>query len=128
MSKRMVIACEELRQLYVTEGWTMAQIALHLGCCAATVSHHLRACGIAPRSGRFPTSKITPEVMLRLYSEEQLPIAVIAAQLGVSIGTVHNRRRAYGLTPRRERRNPYPFVIRSNKKPIREQRAFFVWV
>lgn len=128
MAKRIRLDYDELRQLYVAEGWTMAQIARHLGCCAATVSQHLRASGVTPRSGRFPNSKITPEVLVQLYSEDRLPIAVIAAQLGVSIGTVHNRRRAYGLVPRRPPRKSFPLVIRSTKKPIRERRASFVWV
>lgn len=106
----------------------MVQIAAHIGCCAATVSQRLHECGIATRSGRFPSSKITPAIMERLYSEEKLPIAAIAAHLGVSIGTIHNRRRAYGLTPRRIRKAPLTFTIRPNTKRIREARGFFVWV
>ncbi|WP_124681944.1 hypothetical protein [Candidatus Viridilinea mediisalina] len=128
MSKRILLPCEQLEQLYSTEGWSMVEIAAQMGCCAATVSKRIHECGIKVRSGRFPSSKITPEILERLYSEEQLPIARIAAHLGVSIGTVHNRRRAYGLSPRRMRKAPISFTIRPKTKRIRESRNFFVWV
>ncbi|NTU79752.1 MAG: hypothetical protein HGA45_10180 [Chloroflexales bacterium] len=105
MPMRIVLPCEELHRLYIDEGLGMASIAALLGCSAATVSNRIRACGITVRPGRFQARPVPRALLEQLYSDEGLPIPIIATRLGVSIGTIHNRRRAYGI-PARGRRQP----------------------
>lgn len=105
MRKQIAITCDELRVLYVERGMSMAALARYLGCSIPTVGRRLRACGIATRSGRFQAREIAREELTRLYLEERLPLRVIAERLGVSVGTINNRRRAYGLPARRESRS-----------------------
>ena len=96
------IPCEELRRLYLDEGLGVAQIGVALGRSASTISIWLRRCGIPTRSGRFQRADVPRELLERLYLSEALPLREIASQLGVSVGTVSNRLRAYGI-PRRAR-------------------------
>jgi len=100
MAPRSSIDCAELRQLYEEELLGMKAIAARAGCSPPTVAKWLRRCGVAPRSGRFTAREIAPEQLRRLYLDERLPLRLIAARLGVSVGTVHNRRRALGLPAR----------------------------
>lgn len=81
----------------------MARIATILGCSAATISNRMRACGITPRPGRFQARTVSRALLERLYTDEALTIPAVAARLGISVGTLHNRRRAYGI-PTRSRR------------------------
>lgn len=122
MATRISLPCEELRRLYLEEGLGVAQVAARIGCSAATISNRLRACGIAARSGRFAASQITPALLSQLYSEQRLPVAVIAARLGVSIGTIHNRRRAFGI-PTRRATPPPP----QQGRMLRENSLQFCW-
>lgn len=126
MATRISLTCEELRQLYLEEGLGVAQVALRLGCSAATISNRLRACGIAARSGRFAASQITPDLLNQLYSVEALPVALIANRLGVSVGTIHNRRRAFGIPARRSVLAPGPAPTRRGKL-LRENSLHFLW-
>ncbi len=104
MAQSLTLDCAELRQLYEEERTGVAEIAARAGCSSATISTRLRRCGIATRSGRFMARAVAPEQLRQLYLEEQLPLRQIAATLGVSVGTIHNRRRALGL-PARGRRS-----------------------
>jgi transposase len=104
MAEQPRYTCDELRRLYVDEGLGVVAIASRLGCSAATVSNWLRRCAIATRTGRFGTREVSRRQLERLYSVEGLTLRAIAAQLGVSIGTVNNRLNAYGI-PRRRRRS-----------------------
>lgn len=122
MATRISLPCEELRRLYLEEGLGVAQVAARMGCSAATISNRLRACGIAARSGRFAASQITPALLSQLYSEQRLPVAVIAARLGVSVGTIHNRRRAFGIPTRRS--TPPP---QRQGRMLRENSLQFRW-
>jgi DNA-directed RNA polymerase specialized sigma24 family protein len=97
------LPCATLERLYHEEGLSQAAIAARLGCSVATVGNRMRRCGIATRDGRFKARPIPQATLARLYSEEGLTLTAIAAQLGVSVGTVHNWRRAYGI-PARPRR------------------------
>lgn len=103
MVRTLTLDCDELRRLYEEERLGVAAIAARAGCSAPTVSSRLRRCGIATRSSRFTARPVAAEQLRRLYVEERLPLRLIAAALGVSVGTVHNRRRALGL-PARGRR------------------------
>lgn len=92
--------CEELRRLYLEEGVGVVVIGARLGRSAATISNWLRRCGIPTRSGRFRQREVPRALLEQLYSVEQLPMRQIARQLGVSIGTITSRRRAYGIPDR----------------------------
>lgn len=103
MTERIILTCAELERLYVHEGLSQANVAAALGCSVATIANRLRRCGIPARDGRFRGRPLPAAVLAQLYSDEGLPLRAIAAQLGVSVGTVHNWRRAYGI-PTRSRR------------------------
>jgi TyrR family helix-turn-helix protein len=101
MAGQVHLTCEELRRLYEEEGQGVARIGAALGCSASTVSNWLRRCGIATRSGRFRRAEVPRELLEQLYGAEGLSLRVVAARLGVSVGTVNNRLRAYGIPRRR---------------------------
>lgn len=103
MAAQMASSCGELRRLYVDEGLGVVAIGARLGCSPPTVSNWLRRCGIPARPSRFQTREVPRERLEQLYSVEGLPLRAIAARLGVSVGTVNNRIRAYGI-PRRSLR------------------------
>jgi DNA-directed RNA polymerase specialized sigma24 family protein len=104
MKARFVVPCEELRRLYVDEGLSQAAIGRALGCSPATVGIQMRRCAIAARDGRFPARQVPRALLAALYSDQNLTLEAIAAQLGVSVSTVHNWRRAYGIPRRLQRR------------------------
>ncbi|MEI6180866.1 MAG: helix-turn-helix domain-containing protein [Chloroflexales bacterium] len=107
MTTRITLACAELRHLYLEAHLSMAGIAAILGCSAATVANRLRVCGIPTRSGRFQSRPVPYPSLVYLYCEEGLPLAVIAAHFGVSVGTIHNWRRAYGIPARGHRQRRF---------------------
>jgi len=107
MGRIIAITCHELRQFYLEEGHSIAAIARRAGCSAPTIASRLRRCGIPTRSGRFQAREIARDTLEALYYDERLTLAEIARRLGVSVGTVNNRRRAYGL-PARRRARPIP--------------------
>jgi transposase len=86
--------------LYITDGLGVAAIAKRLGCSAPTVSNWLRRCGIPTRTGRFRKREVPRDRLEQLYRVEGRSLRAIAAELGVSVGTVNNRLRAYNI-PRR---------------------------
>jgi hypothetical protein len=102
MAGQIQLTCEELRRLYLDERMGVARIGAVAGCSASTISIRLRRCGIPTRSGRFRRAEVPKEQLEQLYLAEALPLREIAARLGVSVGTVSNRLRAYGI-PRRGR-------------------------
>ncbi|NNJ09737.1 hypothetical protein EKD04_005305 [Chloroflexales bacterium ZM16-3] len=104
MKQRITITPEALRQRYIDEGQTLVVIAAAIGCSAATVSNMLRRYGIPARPGRFPKRiNIPREVLVQLYCVEHVLIKDIAKQLGVSINTINNLRKAYDIPQRRPR-------------------------
>lgn len=103
MPERTHPPCAELRQLYDEERLSQAAIGLRLGCSAATVASWMRRCAIPAREGRFQARPLPRALLEELYCSRRLTLAAIAAQLGVSVSTVHNWRRAYGI-PARGRR------------------------
>lgn len=105
MSSSPDLSCEELRRLYLDQGLSQAAIAARIGCSPTTISNRLRRCGIVTRAGRFSGQPLERGLLERLYSDEALPLAVIANRFGVSVGTIHNWRRAYGI-PTRARIGP----------------------
>lgn len=105
MNARIILSCAELQRLYHDERLGVAAIARLYGTSPATISNWLRRCGIPARSGRFIARDIPRDQLYQLYTVEQLPIRQIADLFGVSIGTINNRRRAYGI-PGRGRKGP----------------------
>lgn len=103
MTVRITLTCAELERLYVHEGLSQAKVAATLGCSVATIANRMRRCGITARDGRFKGRPLPAAILAQLYTDERLPLQSIAARLGVSVGTVHNWRRAYGI-PTRTRR------------------------
>jgi DNA-binding CsgD family transcriptional regulator len=102
MKQRILIDRENLRRRYIDDGLTIKRIAAELGCSTATISNYLRRYGIRTRPSHFRARDIPRAQLIQLYSVEQLPLAAIAVQLGVSVNTIGNRLRAYAI-PRRPR-------------------------
>jgi DNA-binding Lrp family transcriptional regulator len=100
MNKRVIIEREELQHRYVNQGQTLVVIAEQIGCSASTVSNMLRRYGIPTRRGYFPRRDVPREILEQLYSIERLPIKQIIIRLGVSAGTIGNRRKTYGIPER----------------------------
>lgn len=103
MTTRIPHTCSELRRLYLDEGLGVKAVGAYFGCSAPTVSNWLRQCGIPTRTGRFRAREVPRAMLEQLYNDEGLPLHAIAARMGVSIGTVNNRLRAYGIPRRRWR-------------------------
>jgi TyrR family helix-turn-helix protein len=110
MRVRAMIDQEELRRRYVEERQTIVVIAAQIGCSAATISNLLRRYGIPTRSGRFSRRDVPRALLVQLYSVERLPIRQIAERLGVSHGTIGNRRKAYNIPER-------PRVLQTRTRP-----------
>lgn len=105
MPPRLTLPCTELLSRYES-GQNTTQLAEHYGCSPTTIANHLRACGAVLRSSRFRAIHVSEEMLRQLYLGERLPIAVIAARLGVSVSTINNRRRRYNIPVRSNRRLP----------------------
>lgn len=103
MPSRGTYSCDELRRLYLEERQGVAAIAARLGCSAPTISNWLRRCGVQTRTGRFRERNVSRELLEQLYRQDRLSLRAIAARLGVSIGTVNNRLRAYQIARRSAR-------------------------
>lgn len=99
MPRRLDIPCPALRQRYDAGESTIA-LAAHYGCSPTTIANRLRTCGAALRDSRFQPVQVAPGELRRLYVDERLPIAVIAARLGIAPSTVGTKRRLYGIPPR----------------------------
>jgi DNA-directed RNA polymerase specialized sigma24 family protein len=106
MAGRMELPCAELHRLYLEEGMGVAELGALMGRSPSTISNWLQRCGVRTRSGRFQHKLVSQALLRQLYSEEALPLRVIAARLGVSTGTIRNRLRAYEIPLRREQGAP----------------------
>src|SRR5262245_9075752 len=102
MARPLDIPSDELSAAYLA-GFSTPALARRYGCSPATIAKRLRAAGIALRDARFTRVPVPEGALRRLYLGERLPIAAIAALLGISASTVGNKRRAYGI-PIRPRR------------------------
>jgi hypothetical protein len=102
MARPIDIPSAELVAAYLA-GWSTPALARRYACSPATIAKRLRAAGVALRDARFHAIPVAEATLRRLYLDEQLPIAAIAATLGVAASTVGNKRRAYGI-PIRPRR------------------------
>jgi transposase-like protein len=104
MTRCRDLPCDTLSADYRAGQSTLALARRH-GCSPTTIAKRLRACGIAVRDSRFPSIYVAEALLRRLYLDERLPIAAIAAILGVSASTIGNKRRAYDI-PIRPRQKP----------------------
>ncbi len=104
MTKRLTIPCEELRQLYESQGLTTVVLGQRYGCSVTTIANHLRRCGVTLRNARFQARSVPSDELLHLYAIEQKPLWYIARHFGVSISTVYNRLNAISAPKRRSRR------------------------
>lgn len=102
MPRRIDFACNELRTLYEDMHLGTVTIAQRYGCSPTTIAKRLRECGARIRSSRFEPRVVSEAELRQLYLTERLPLRDIAHRLGVSISTVSNRRRMFGI-PRRPR-------------------------
>ena len=99
MPSRRELPCHELRALYAA-GQSTTTLAVRYKCSPTTVAQALRRCGAEVRRARFQAVPI-PEALLRdQYLTQRLPLASIAANFGVSVSTIGNKRRRYGIPTR----------------------------
>lgn len=132
MARPIDIPSDELAAAYLA-GWSTPALARRYACSPATIAKRLRAAGVALRDARFRAVPVAEATLRRLYLGERLPIAAIAAVLGVSASTVGNRRRAYGIPVRP--RLPAPEVYaaagqpagRAPRRALRETRPAYVY-
>jgi hypothetical protein len=104
MPRRVVLPCADLVLRY-TAGQSTTILARHYHCSPTTIAKLLRECGAAVRTSRFQPIHLDESTLRQLYLDERLPIATIAARLGVSVTTIGNKRRRAGI-PTRPRRPP----------------------
>lgn len=102
MPRRLNLPCDTLRTAYES-GQTTKELAHTYGCCPTTIANHLRRCGVILRTTRFRPVVLPKVTLQQLYLGKQLPLKDIAAYFGVSISTIGNKRRLYGI-PSRTRR------------------------
>jgi hypothetical protein len=102
MASRLQLNCEELCEAYAA-GLTVKALAYIHQCNPATMSRHLRRCGVVMRNGRFKTANVPEDELRRLYLTERLTISRIAAHFAVSTSTIGNKRRLYNITRRSKR-------------------------
>jgi transposase-like protein len=95
---RTDITKDEIRQLYIDQRWTAAEIASHLDCGTSTVYARLDRLGVARRPAR-PRHDIRPDTnnLRELYVANRLSLRQIAERFDVSIHTVHNWMTAAGI-------------------------------
>jgi transcriptional regulator of aromatic amino acid metabolism len=96
MPRHILLPCDELCSAYLS-GQSTTLLARRYGCSPTTVAKNLRACGITPRPSRFVPIQIEEAALRRVYLDERQSIAAIAAYFGVSVSTIGNKRRRYGI-------------------------------
>jgi transcriptional regulator of aromatic amino acid metabolism len=102
MPRRVLLPCDELGSAYHA-GRSTTALARRYRCSPTTIAKNLRACGITLRPSRFVPIAIQEAALRRVYLDERMPIAAIAAYFGVSASTIGNKRRRYGIPPRPRR-------------------------
>ncbi len=108
MARPVAIDCTELRHLYEEQKLSTVILSRRYTCSPTTISKHLRACGIPVRPSRFQPVYVPADELRQLYEVERLPIREIAQRLGISTGTIANRRRTLGIPNRPRTLNGKP--------------------
>ena len=85
---RVDIPCTKLRELYVAQGWTQAQIGAHYGCSKTTIGQLVRDCGILQRPVGPPRQVHVPPDVLAAWPSPSLAyvVGLIAADGNLSKG------------------------------------------
>ena len=100
-----------LEQLYITDGLSLAEVALRMGVSAESIRHRLVECGITRHlSQRRFAVDIPVEELRRMYDVEKLGMKDIANRLGATYNGVRNAIVRAGIeteNPGRQRRGPY---------------------
>jgi len=102
MRQRLTLPDADLAADY-RSGESVSRLSLRYGCSPATIAKRLRAQGVRMRSTRYRPVSVSREELERLYVRERLPLSVIAQRLGISVSTLGNKRREYGIPARSTR-------------------------
>jgi hypothetical protein len=97
---------DQLRELYVDQHLTLAQVAARLGCSNRRVAARLAAAGVALRAAGRPASSPAPPPLdeaqpHELYVDQQLTIAEVATRVGSSDTRVAAALKQHGIPRRR---------------------------
>lgn len=87
-----------LRELYVRDGKTLADLGVRFNAAPQTMLNWLNAAGVATRPGA--RADIDDDEVRRLYADEGYTAAEVAARLGCATSTVYHRLARMGV-PRR---------------------------
>lgn len=113
----------ELAHRYA-QGQSIYRLSLAYGCSPATVAARLRRQGVAMRPTRSRPIDIPRDELERLYVQERLPLREIAARLGVSVSTLGNKRRFYGI-PARSNQGRKPHAVEQQARAMAAQPLWF---
>ena len=103
--KRKLIDREMLERLYVEERLSTMKIASLLGINQNLVYNNLIFYGIPLRPlENYATSELTPELLKRLYIDQNLTAQQIGDQLGFSVKTVRKRLNKFGIKKRKAKK------------------------
>lgn len=100
--RRLQLPSHELCAAYAA-GQSTIVLARRYCCSPTTIAQHLRLCGMSLRRSRFAPIVVDALALRQLYLDDRVPITVIAAYFGVSVSTIGNKRRRYGIPPRPRR-------------------------
>jgi DNA-binding transcriptional regulator LsrR (DeoR family) len=78
----------ELARLYFDEGLSLVQVGTRVGLTRKGVSTRLRSAGYRLRAGTHPRLALDPKQLARLYFDEGLTLAQVAARVGATAQTV----------------------------------------
>lgn len=114
---------ESLRQLYATEGLTVAEVAQRLGQSEGRVTAALAAAGIARRrpgwTDGIPPAPIIAEQLTELYVENGRTVREVAAILNTTTTRVNAALRRHGI-PRRPEPQKLPPPLELDKTTLTE--------
>lgn len=102
-NRRANLPQDELRSLYVEQGWTTTEIAEHYGVGASTVRRALGAIGVeirsrGPKGSReLPHLELTESLLRDLYLEQKRSIPQIAELYGWGRETIRQRMLEYNI-------------------------------
>lgn len=81
---RINIPLEELKHLYVDEGWEIVDLEVEFNCSTNTILDRLREAGVKLRGKKLKTERFTPEIIKKLYWEDKMSSKEIGQKYNVS--------------------------------------------
>src|SRR5579859_6565351 len=96
MDRQIHIDCADLVRAYEI-GQSTIDLARRYHCSPTTIAIRLRTCGAVLRPSRFQPARVPETELRRLYLDERLPLIRIAEHFHVSVSTIGNKRRIYGI-------------------------------